>query len=314
MDHAPETPAVGHGHDHGHAHDHGGGEYYLQQLLTIFICGAFGVSGLLMYFLKHEVLNDEGQTILQRKIGFLIVDPTLQLWMLIGSIVLLVVTVIRGIGLWQAAGAKHDHSHDHAGHNHAPGEACDHPAHAQHGHDHSDHSADDHSHGNIYWRIIVLAFPVAILAMGLPNGTFSKDYQFAMVGRAADLGAVGDVASKEGIQSDFELLASAAFSPDRREAFTGQTATITGQIKKLPGGGKQFTLFKWKMTCCTADQIPLKATCIVPKASDLDGIVDSHKVKVTGQIQFSQDLTSGEYVTVLKVGPNGIIDLEAKGK
>ena len=150
--------------------------------------------------------------------------------------------------------------------------------------------------------------------MGLPNGTFSKDYQFALLGRDSEVGAVGDVASKDGIQSDFELLASAAYSPDRREAFTGQTATITGQMKKLPGGGSQFTLFKWKITCCNADQIALKATCFVPKASDLDGIVDSHKVKVTGQIQFSQDLKTNEFVTVLKVGPNGIIDLEAKGK
>ncbi|MFM9922326.1 GTP-binding protein [Variovorax sp. H27-G14] len=37
----------------------------------------------------------------------------------------------------------HDHGHDHAGHDHAPGEACDHPSHKDEGHGHHHHTDDD---------------------------------------------------------------------------------------------------------------------------------------------------------------------------
>ncbi len=337
MDHAPDQHAHSHGHAHTHDqghHHHGGSDYYLQQLLTIGICGAFGVVGLLMYFVSAGpgVTDNDGKQL--SKLGVLL-SPGFHIWVLIGSLVLLAITVIRGVALWKSVGAgqQHDHhghdhkpgeacdhpthAHDHAGHDHKPGEVCDHPAHA-HDHDHGDHSADDHSHGNIYWRVVVLLFPIVIYLMGLPDGTFSAEYQAKRV-KDNEVGELGDVADKKSTgEVSFETLAAAAYSPDNRDIFTGQTVTLSAQYKKL--AETQFTLFFFKQTCCAADQVPLKATCVVkPEDKSLlqevvtEGgkqtqrpLQDGQKVSVTGKIQFTQDPTSGEWLTVLRVAKGGL--------
>lgn len=328
MDHAPEHHTHSHGHahshDHAHGHDHGhhhhgGSDYYLQQLLTIFICGAFGVVGLLMYFVSAGpgVTDNAGNQL--TKLGVLLV-PGFHIWVLIGSLLLLAVTVIRGVALWKSAGAGQHQHHDHHHHDHKPGEKCDHPSHAHdhHGHDHSDHSADDHSHGNIYWRVVVLLFPIVIYLMGLPDGTFSAEYQIKHVKDNAVSGDLAEVASTGSAEVGFETLAAAAYSPENRELFTGKTVTLNGQYKPL--SDTQFTLFFFKMTCCTADQVPLKATCVV-KPEDknmlqevvtLNGkqeirpVQNGQKVSVTGRIQFTQDPNSQEWLTVLRVEKGGL--------
>ncbi len=323
MDHAPDQHAHSHGHahthDHGHDH-HGGGDFYLQQLLTIGICGAFGVVGLLMCFVSagQGVTDNDGNQL--TKLGVLL-SPGFHVWVLMGSLVLLAITVIRGIALWKSVGASprpvglgHDH-HDH--HDHKPGEACDHPSHAHAGHDHGDHSADDHAHGNIYWRVVVLLFPIVIYLMGLPDGTFSSKYQADRVKDHAVTGDLGDVASTGNAEVSFETLAAAAYSEPNRELFTGKTVTLSAQYKKL--AETQFTLFFFKQTCCAADQVPLKATCVVkPEDKSLlqevvtEGgkqtqreLQNGQKVSVTGKIQFTQD-PSGEWLTVLRVEKGGL--------
>jgi hypothetical protein len=355
MDHAPEHHAHSHGHAHGHTHSHahghdhhhGGGDYYLQQLLTVFICGAFGVAGLLMYMLPagQGVTDEAGKPL--SKLGVLL-SPGFHVWVLVGSVVLLAITVIRGIALWQSAGANqhhhhgHDHGHDHHHHDHKgekcdhpshaqdhhhhhehkPGEKCDHPSHkhdhAHHGHDHDhgDHSADDHSHGNIYWRVVVLLFPVVILVMGLPNGTFSAEYQAKRV-KGNEVGDLADVADT-GTMGDvgFEALASAAYSQQSRDTYTGKTVTVYGQFKPL--SDTQFTLFFFKMTCCAADQVPLKATCVVKSRTELEEVVtengqksqrmfqNGQKMTVTGKLQFTQEPSTGEWLTVIRVDRGGV--------
>lgn len=299
MDHAPDAYAPhshGHAHDHSHDHhhhDHGQGEYYLQQLLTVFICGAFGVAGILMYTLG--------------KLQY-ILAPAFHIWVLVGSGLLLFMTAVRGVALWQSAGQgqSHDHHHhDHAdgdcGHDHKHGEAC---AHGHHNHDHADHTAADHDHGNIYWRVVVLAFPVAILAMGLPNGSFSRDRMEAFFKNDGGEVAVKEVSEKGdgAITSDFDLLATIAFDPLKRDAYTGTKASITGQMQKLTD--KQFRLYKMKMTCCSADMIPLQARAVVKSASQMGTFADGDTIEVRGTIQFAQDSKSGDYLTVLKVDPN----------
>ncbi len=329
MDHAPEhhTHSHGHAHTHGHthAHDHGhdhhhgsSSDYYLQQLLTIFICGAFGVAGILMYTLAagQGVTDDTGKPL--TKLGVLLV-PGFHPWVLGGSLLLLAVTVIRGIALWRSAGAEHthdhhhhDHSHDHHHHDHKPGEACDRPSHAHdhhHDHDHGDHSAEDHAHGNIYWRVVVLLLPIVILVMGLPNGTFSADYLLVRGGEGHKVGDLKEIADTGEFAGDFETVAAAAYSQPSREAFTGMTIRVTGKMKKL--NDTQFSLFYFKMTCCAADQVPLKATCVVKNATDLAAFQDGQDVTVRGQLQFAQDTSSGEWVTVIKVAEGG---LTRKGK
>lgn len=284
----------GHSHDHGHDHSHGGSDYYLQQLLTVFICGAFGVSGVLMYTLG--------------KLDF-ILAPAFHIWVLVGSGLLLAAVAFRMVALWRSAGAHahdhHDHDHAHAdaddcGHDHKPGEKCDH----DHGHSHADHSAEDHEHGNIYWRVVVLAFPVAILAMGLPNSSFSAERERQMLGQAKEIDVPEDVKVKDGeIKSDFDLLASAAYSQQKRDAYTGAKASIVGKMRKITD--KQFTLYKLKITCCSSDAIPLQALAIVKSASQMAGFNDGEEVEVKGVIQFAPN-DKGEYITVLKVDPDGI--------
>lgn len=372
MDHAPEM----HGHSHGHAHDHdhhhhGGSDYYLQQLLTIFICAAFGVVGLIMCLqpimeqAKDEsgnLMKDSQGTVLMRqaineksgeplnKLGLLL-SSGFHPWVLVGSVVLLAITLIRGVALWKSVGANqhahhgHDHAHhhdhkpgeacdhpshahEHHGHDHKPGEQCDHPSHAHphhgHDHDHGDHSADDHSHGNIYWRVVVLLFPVVIFLMGLPDQTFSPEYQAARVRGSEVSGDLADVASKEGGgEVSFETLAGAAYTEQNRSDFTGKTVTVKGQFKPL--SATQFTLFFFKETCCAADQVPLKATCVVKKEDEtmlketvkkmVNGkeeytLVDrpnGQKVTVTGRVQFTQDPNNpNEWLTVLRVEKGGL--------
>ena len=111
-----------HAHDHGHEHVHGVGDYYLEQLLTIFVCGAFGVVAILMY--------------MNQMLDIVLVDA-FHPWVLAGGVTLIVFVLIRGIALWRAAGADahaHDHHHSHesshahqhaddAAHAHAPHEA-----------------------------------------------------------------------------------------------------------------------------------------------------------------------------------------------
>jgi hypothetical protein len=335
MDHAPDTHAHSHGHAHGHSHDdghghhhHGGSDYYIQQLLTIFICGAVGVVGVLMYFVAAGpgVTDDAGNPL--TKLGVMLKNPMFQTSVLIGSITLLVVTVVRGIAVWKSVGANqhdhhhgHDHHHDHHhAHDHKPGEPCNHPSHA-HGHDHGDHSADDHSHGNIYWRVVVLLFPVILFwPLGLPNGTFSLKHQLDRINGAevgADLADVGDKGAAGDVS--FETLAGAAYSEANRELFTGKTVTVKGQYKPL--SATQFTLFFFKETCCAADQVPLKATCVVKREDEnmLQEVVteggkqvtrripDGQKVTVTGRVQFTPDPNNPkEYLTVIRVDRGGI--------
>ena len=287
-------------HEHEHQHHSGGNEYYLQQLLTVFVAGAFGVCGVLMYTL-HDVRDGESV----RKLTHILAEP-FHVWVLAGSILLLVLTAFRGVSLWMQAGAKDDHAEhdDHSGHNHAPGEACDHS-----GHDHSDHDHSDHDHGNIYWRVIVLAFPIALLVMGLPNRGFSDDRTTALLGKANDLGALNDVASKEkSMRMTFDELATTAYRADTREEYTGYEVTIQGKFQSLnSASGKEFTLFAEKMTCCASDQILLKARGVVPNPSQLDPfkMKGFPMVLVTGRLQFAED-SPGNYIPVLRVNENGI--------
>ena len=291
MDHVidPAHPqGVGHDHDH---HDHGGGlgDYYLEQLLTVFICGAFGIVAVLRY--QFDMLK------------FIIAEKFFDS-ILIGGIALLAVVALRGVILWRSVGHEpvHDHAHDHSGHNHAPGEVCDAPANAD---GDADHSADDHAHGNIYWRIVVLAFPIVLFMMGLPNKTFSAEYTNAKLGNEGEIGAIGNVAERGGEATyDFQSLSIAAASEDKRKALEGTPAKIKGQLRFMPSSPDEFGLFYMKITCCATDAVPLKARIKTDRPSLADAFKKNFKshdwVEVSGTIQFAK-LESGEYLTVLRV-------------
>ncbi len=285
-------PNCGHDHDHkapGHVHgpdcghDHapaakaaGMGEYYLEQLLTIFACGAFGVVALLMYYNKDA----NGKSMLNW-----ILAPEFWPWVLGAGFVLLGLSVIRGIVVWRQAGASaHVHGDD-CGHDHGD---C--------GHDHG--PDESHSHGNAYWRVLVLAFPILLFLMGLPNSSLSKEWLNERLNESK-LGKIDDVAAKSGdVLFDFAELNSLASDPGKRKEYEGRTTQVKGQMKKI--SDKEFTLFYLKMTCCISDAVPLQSRII----SDfvISSIQDNEWVKVIGKLQFARLPGKKElYIPVIRV-------------
>ena len=265
-----------HGHDHSHDHHYHETEYYTEQLLSIFISGAFGVTGVLMY--HYDMLQ-------------YILANMFHIPVLVGGIGLLGLTFFRGFCLWKQVGSDHDD--EHAGHDHGPGEACC--------------EDDGHSHGNMYWRIVVLAFPVLLFLMGLPNGTFGKDYIAKLVGKdAKSLGAFASVAEKEGDEASYSFadLNSAAYTPERRAALAGTKASVKGQIARISGSQREFMLFHLKMTCCQADIVPLKARIVTESQPVADVLASKFKdqawVEVHGVLQFVE-VGKNNFVVVLVI-------------
>jgi hypothetical protein len=277
-------PDCGHDHDHAHAHPPARlGEYYLEQLLTIFACGAFGVVAVLMYYNT----DSKGNPMLKY-----ILANTFWPWVLSAGFVLLALALVRGIVVWKQAGAvTHAHGddcgddHGDCGHDHAPGEA--------------------HSHGNIYWRVLVLAFPVLLFLMGLPNASLSKEWLGKRIGKDS-IGKVADVEAKDGVVSfaaarpedQFAELNSWAADPAKRQEYEGKTIQVKGQMRKV--SDREFTLFNLKMTCCASDMVPLEARILSEFA--VTSIDDYAWVEVRGKLQFAKAPGKrGGFIPVIRV-------------
>lgn len=159
---------------HDHHHGESAGNYFTEQLLTILVCGFFGLVAILLY--QSGRIN-------------VILAPQFHKWVWIGGSVLLVLVAIRAISVWKEAGElKHqlmghqhgpdcNHDHDH-GHVHGPD--CDHGNDHDHGHDHNHHDHDhDHGHSHdmswVFVRMMVLVFPVALYFLGLPSAGYSNE-------------------------------------------------------------------------------------------------------------------------------------------
>ncbi len=281
-----------HSHGHEHTHDHGAGDYYLEQLLTIFVCGAFGVVAVLMY--TNKMLD-------------IVLANSFHPWVLAGGIALLVFTAIRGIAIWKAAGAgahalhhQHDHGHGHDhGHDHVHGPDCDH-AHAHEAHAGHHHAVGDgHSHGNIFWRVVVLAFPLLLFCLGLPNKGFSEEWYKRRLGTevALNLDDKG-VESKGGdaIVFTFDELNASTNDEAKRTQYQGHTVRVKGQLQKI--NSTEYTLFRMKMTCCAADTIPLKARIKTPFVSP---IPDFQWVTAEGVLQYVELPGQKQYIPVIRV-------------
>ena len=310
MDHVIEhahEPGLGHGHSHDHAHDHGAGEYYIQQLLSVFICGAFGVIAVLMY------QSDKLRHILAQDFRFPV---------FLGGIALLVLAVVRGVAIWKEAGVvahghqhhdhAHDHHHDHDNCSHVKGEDCAH----DHEHAHppapvaavADHSHDDHEHGAIYWRIILLAFPVMLFCMGLPNKGLSNSWKLAYIGQVDSVGDVSEVAARGGEPLyDFQSLTLAAHLTERRIALEGTPAKIKGQFVPVPNRSKEGRLTLLKKTCCEGDTVPMEARIVASRPSIIDGLnlQPWDWVEVTGNIQFHYAAAQQKWIPLVVVRDDG---------
>jgi hypothetical protein len=286
-----------HPHDHGHAHDHahaphhhhahGGSEYYLEQLLTIGISGAFAVVAVMM--VRSGMIAN-------------VLVPQFHPWVLWGGVALFALVVIRVVALWRATAPAHDHhhshhhSHDHT-HEHGPdcehGESCGH----EHSHHHHQHEHADHSHGSIFWRVVVLMFPIALFCMGLPGKGYSQERINKMLGESTPL-ELKEVKDKGGpvLPLTFADLNASAMDPDARASYEGSKVRVKGQIKKE--SDKELQLYYLKMTCCAADMIPLKARIV--SEDSLGPINNGEWREVTGILQFAENPLTHQFIPVVK--------------
>ena len=290
-------------HDHHH-HGESLRDYFVEQLLTIFVVGLFGAVAILMY--------NSG------KLDYVLAKP-FHVPVLVGGIAVLVLVAVRAISVWREAGEAQAKAHSHS-HDHVHGPDCDHEHGHEHNHDHAhDHSAEDHGHSHdMAWvlaRMMVLFFPVALFLIGVPNAGFSQDRIKKLLGNDESIGSaqLNDVANKDGTVVSFNDLNDAAFDEGKRSVFQGQSAVLEGRFRRL--ADKEFTLFRLRMTCCAADTVPLKVRIVAPYA--VSGLNDFEWVKVKGQIQFLPvpNTTPVRYIPVIKVADNGdIVVMPDKGK
>ena len=287
MDHV-HGPDCDHGHDHhhgghGHSHDHSHGptarDYYFEQLLTILIAAAYGTVGLLMY--RNGMLS-------------LILAPGFLIPCAIAGSAVIFLAVVRGVAIWIEAG-KGTHPAG-CGHDHGAGEDC--------GHDHAEGEGHSHGTGMIYIQVLVLAFPLLLYFMNLPNGKMSAAWLSSQLGKAPEIGVLGAVTESGTADTSFDQLSKAEYDPGVRALLDGKRVQLSGKVQMY--NEKKFTLFTMKMNCCAADQVPLKAVIISEYA--IPGIVPMQDYRVGGVIQFAETPgKNGQFTTIIRV--NGSDDL-----
>lgn len=270
MDHVGHHHDHDHGHGHSHDHHHETDEY-VEQLLSIGICGAFGIVAVILGY--HAINGGKGMLAL-------LLVPQFFPWVLGGGVILLAIACIRSVILWRKAGHVHTSSCDHS---------------------HEEHS---HAHGAA-WKTVVLIFPLILFFLGLPNQSFSKDRLAKMLDKnlVVDEASLQDVQVRNDISASFEDIANAMRSNELMEAMTGNMVTVRGQLQMT--NDRQFTLFTTKMTCCASDTVPLKAKIIV-RNDEAGGSLKSRNyrdfqwLEVKGVIQFIKMPNHDQYLPVIQ--------------
>jgi hypothetical protein len=268
-----------------HEHDHNSRSYFLDQLWTIAICGAFGVVMILLKYLNVMPI---------------FLDSKFHLPVIWGAIALLILVAIRAVALWIAAGRlkmagqnEHNHAHDHdhsqEHHHHDHAHQHDHP-HDDHSHDHTDHhhehdSLDDHGHEHDFapWRYVVLMLPIVLFLfrMPWPDEPDPEEAQNA------------DILSMK--LSDAE---QSAEDEQKRALYEDKMIRLKG-ISVPWGDIGQFIFVKMRMTCCYADSYgePVRILVQPPKNVDVAKLKDKW-VKVIGKMGYRQ--MGSRYITYVK--------------
>lgn len=299
-----------------HSHHHSLKDYFTEQLLTLLVCGAFGFTAIQLY--RQDRLTK-------------LLNPDFFPWVLGGGIAILLMVVFRMIAVWKEAGEYQANAA------HVHGADCNHVNIT--GNDDHDHDHGDHSHDMSWFlaRMLILFFPVGLFLLGLPNGSLGapRDNDRALGGDTlkdlAKDATIEEVENQGGtlvrmlktktglrilektlpngevklelmrgensIAMKFSELNDAAYDAGKRESLQGEQLVLEGHFK--PMADKEFALYRYKMTCCAADAVPLKVRIIVPQA--LSGYKESEWVQVKGQIQFIQIPGKNDYVPVLLV-------------
>jgi hypothetical protein len=324
---------------HDHSHDHGGGNYFVEQLAMIGVCGALGGVAVLLY------VNGVVRVMLNEKLHWLVLAT---------GIALLVVVAIRAVALWFEAAKPHGHGHgDGHGHDHDHDHdhACDHDHQHEHGdcgHHHHDHAhehpvaaqatagslplvtapapqtapaaapapnGDDHDHGHAHggwgpWRYAVLLLPITLFFLDLPSreGFNSArgpvpDPQLTV---ETDVEAPPDPAEIR--ELGFKELQAAVYSKESQKEYDGKYYRVKGQY--VPINDQVFSLRRYKINCCAADAIPLNAFILLDSRTDerLDsGNLVNRWVVVTGRVQFRE--RNGQTLPVIVVRPSARLPL-----
>lgn len=156
------------------AHSHSGcqspRDYFTEQLLTILVCGSLAFVGIQMY--RNDMLKH-------------ILAPQFHVAVLVGSISVLALVAVRAISVWREAGELQPLNDMSCQENHIHSTACDHlPGLPGGSTDDPNYADDGHSH-DMSWmfaRMLILVFPIALFALGVPNTGFSKGKQLDAAG------------------------------------------------------------------------------------------------------------------------------------
>ncbi len=147
-------------------------DYFTEQLLTILVCGALAFVGIQMY--RNDMLK-------------YILAPQFHPWVLVGSIGVLVLVAVRGLAVWREAGELQPLDDMTCGENHTHSAACNHLPGLPTGDTPDAALMDDHGHSHdmswVFARMLILVFPVALFALGIPNSALSADAQKKMLGQ-----------------------------------------------------------------------------------------------------------------------------------
>jgi hypothetical protein len=188
-------------------------DYFTEQLLTILVCGALAYAGIQMY------LGD--------RLGLVLV-PQFHKFVLIGSVAVMVLVVVRAVAVWREAGQLQPMDDMVCQENHVHSAACNHLPGLPDGTAGDGAAIDDHGHSHdmswVFARMLVLVFPVALFALGIPNSGFSAERQKKMLGTESALNL--DPKELEGLARDpGTMVYEATTEPDGSKVRLLQTPT-----------------------------------------------------------------------------------------
>ena len=249
----------------------------------------------------------------------LMLAPKFHGWLLGGAVVLLAVAAVRLALLIKMAARVRASlaATESISHVHVHGPDCHHDHHnegavatSQHihgpgcGHTHDEthvHGPDcghDHSHQWLPLQVMVLAIPVILFGLNLPNEAFGNMKALDLDAYSAQMESVGDKGSADNVS--FLQLERAASNPEARSLYEGKSVQLVGRF--VGDHDKRFTLIRYKMNCCAADAVPLNAAIMVDSESPgrLDYRHWSNKwVEVKGQVRFLKSKDGKSFLTAL---------------
>ena len=320
---------------------HDANEYYIEQLCSIGFGGLLAAIVCKWYFsreMKFFMSESLMPVVLTGGLGLLIliVFRAVVIWRAAGQPQ---VAPVHDHGHSHGHGDAHVHDHGHA-HSHgivpAPSTAMTARPVTGHGHGHS-HGGDGHEHAWAPWRYMIMLVPIILGFLGLPAGglqpyprdeaepgdlSSKREYTPVQVARLTGLlvsttecapllaAAFTDPESivRKGDYDEisFKRLEDASLTREQREAFTGMAVWVTGQFSG--DSDRYFSLSRFKINCCGADAIQLKAMIVIDYSQNKDGPrLDPQKlrgkwVRVSGMVQF-KDRGNGAFVPMIVVTP-----------